>query len=151
MPGGRPVKYDPALNKQVTKLCRLGATDPEIADFLEVDPSTVSKWKHDFPEFSEAIKKGKVLADAEVATKLFKRATGYSHEDVDIKMYEGQIIQTPLRKHYPPDTAAAIFWLKNRQSAKWRDRQETEHSGTVISVIRPKPIDEIEGEKSTLG
>lgn len=27
-------------------------------------------------------------------------------------------------EHYPPDTTAAIFWLKNRQPEKWRDRKE---------------------------
>ena len=29
--------------------------------------------------------------------------------------YEGQVIVEPTIKHYPPDTTAAIFWLKNRK------------------------------------
>ena len=37
----------------------------------------------------------------------------------------------PYTEHYPPDTTACIFWLKNRQKAAWRDRQEVEHSGKV--------------------
>jgi hypothetical protein len=37
-------------------------------------------------------------------------------------MFEGEIITTKLTKHYPPDTTAAIFWLKNRQPGKWRDK-----------------------------
>lgn len=126
--GGRPTDYKPEFAEQAKKLCLLGATDKELADFFEVVESTINLWKVTHLEFSEAIKAGKDLADAEVAEKLYRRATGYSHADVDIKMYEGQIIETSLTKHYPPDTAAAIIWLKNRQKTKWRDRYEQEVS-----------------------
>lgn len=122
---GRPTKYETKFNKQAEKLCKLGATDKELADFFEVAESTLSLWKLEHPRFSESIKKGKETADAEVAEKLFKRATGYSHPDVDIKVVEGKIVTTKLTKYYPPDTAAAIFWLKNRQRRKWRDKIET--------------------------
>lgn len=121
---GRPTKYLPIYNKQAYKLCLLGATDIELADFFEVDEATVNRWKLEFPQFCVSIKKGKEIADAEVANKLYRRATGYSHPEVDIKMYEGGIITTKLTKHYPPDTTAAIFWLKNRKKDKWRDKQE---------------------------
>lgn len=141
METGRPTKYDESYDLQAEKLCKLGATDLELADFFEVAESTIYEWKLAHTNFSEAIKKGKELADAEVAEKLYHRATGYSHEDVDIKMYEGDIIITPLTKHYPPDTTAAIFWLKNRQPKKWRDKQEIQHSGDTESPIIFKSID----------
>jgi len=64
------------------------------------------------------------LADAEVANKLFQRATGYSHDDVHISNYQGQVCITPIIKHYAPDTTACIFWLKNRRPDLWRDRTE---------------------------
>lgn len=123
MPAGRPVKYDENYNKQAYKLCLLGAIDTELADFFEVHVDTINEWKQVYPEFSVSIKRGKQQADSEVAHKLFKRATGYEHEDVDIKVIEGEIVLTELTKHYPPDTAAAIFWLKNRQKQKWMDKQ----------------------------
>lgn len=118
----RPTKYKAEFATQAEKLCKLGATDEELADFFEVALSTLNKWKLDHPGFSESLKKGKTLADAEVAHKLFHRATGYDHPDVDIRVVDNQIVQTPLIKHYPPDTTAAIFWLKNRQKDKWRDK-----------------------------
>lgn len=118
----RPTKYKAEYATQAEKLCKLGATDEELADFFEVALSTVNKWKLDHAEFSESLKKGKTLADAEVASKLFHRATGYEHPDIDIRVIENQIVETPLIKHYPPDTTAAIFWLKNRQKDKWRDK-----------------------------
>jgi hypothetical protein len=126
-PGGRPTKYKPEYAEQVFKLCLLGATDAEIADFFEVAESTVYLWKLEYPEFSEAIKNGKLKADADVANRLYNRAMGYSHEEDKIFQYEGQPIIVPTEKYYPPDTTAAIFWLKNRQPKRWRDR--VEHTG----------------------
>lgn len=128
---GRPTKYLPEYNTQVVKLCLLGATDKDLASFFEVEESTINNWKLEHPEFLESLKEGKEKADATVADRLFKRATGYEHDDVDIKMFEGDIIKTDLIKHYPPDTAAAIFWLKNRRPDLWRDKQEHNISGEL--------------------
>jgi hypothetical protein len=137
---GAPTKYKPEYNEQAYKLCLLGATDAELADFFDVEESTINNWKLAHPEFLESLKRGKAQADAEVASKLFKRATGYEAPDVDIKMYEGQIIQTPLIKHHPPDTAAAIFWLKNRQKDKWRDAKDIDHTTKGESLNQPKDL-----------
>lgn len=131
-PTGRPSKFKPEYCIQAYKLCLLGSTDKDLADFFEVVESTINEWKHSFPEFSESIKKGKVQADAVVAKSLFHRAKGYSHPEIDIRVCDKDIVQTPITKHYPPDTTACIFWLKNRQPEKWRDKQEIAHSGTVI-------------------
>lgn len=135
MPAGRPTKYDPAYCDQVEKLCKLGATDEEIADFFEVAVTTIDNWKNDYPEFLGAIKKGKQIADAEVADKLFKRATGYSHEAVKIFNDEGTPLIVDYTEHYPPDTTAAIFWLKNRQRGKWSDRTITQMEGNPDAPI----------------
>lgn len=41
-------------------------------------------------------------------------------------------------REVPPDTTAAIFWLKNRKPDEWRDRKETELSGGVgVQVSDP--------------
>ena|ERR1051326_7832375 len=121
--GGRPTKYQEAFNRQAYRLCLLGAIDKDLAEFFDVDEATINRWKNDHPRFCVSIKKGKVHADAIVAEKLFKRATGYSHPDVDIKVLKGKIRKTTLIKHYPPDTIAAIFWLKNRDKENWREKQ----------------------------
>lgn len=127
MPAGRPSEYKKEYNEQVEKLCRLGATDKEIADFFDVSEQTLNTWKNKHPEFLESIKKGKVHADAMVADRLYQRALGYEHQDVDLKIYKGEIIETKLTKYYPPDPTAAIFWLKNRRPKEWRDKHEVEH------------------------
>lgn len=130
-PIGRPTKYKHEYAEQAYKLCLLGATDADMADFFNVEVSTLNNWKNEFPEFLESIKKGKMLADANVADRLYQRAMGYEAPDVDIRVVEGEIIETPLTKYYPPDTPAAIFWLKNRQRSKWRDKVDNEVSGSI--------------------
>lgn len=133
---GRPTKYKPEYAEQALKLCRLGATDKELADFFQVNEDTINEWKKVHPEFSESLKEGKLMADAEVADKLFKRATGYSHEAVKIAASPGgDHVAVPYTEHYPPDTTAAIFWLKNRRPDVWRDKQDVQHSGDLIVKI----------------
>jgi hypothetical protein len=129
MPAGRPSKFRPEFVVQAEKLCQLGATDQEIADFFEVEVRTLYRWKVEHEEFCQALKTGKDVADERVERSLFARATGYEHDDTDIRVVEGQIVKTTVRKYYPPETTAAIFWLKNRRG--WKDKQEVEHSGNV--------------------
>lgn len=125
---GRPTKYKKEYDEQVYKICLLGATDAEIASFFEIAESTVNEWKKDHEGFSESIKRGKEIADANVAARLYQRALGFEHDDEEIKVVsmgqgEGSSVQrVPVRKIYPPDPTSAIFWLKNRQPKKWRDK-----------------------------
>lgn len=137
---GRPSKYKQEYAEQARKLCLLGATDAKLADFFEVDEATINRWKHDFPEFCKSLKAGKIQADAEIAESLFNRAKGYVAPDLDIKMYEGQIIETPYMKHYPPDATSMIFWLKNRQPDLWREKREAvevnDDNEITINVVR---------------
>ncbi len=49
---GRPTKYKAEYAEQAAKLCKLGATDAQLADFFEVSVSTVNLWKVEHREFS---------------------------------------------------------------------------------------------------
>jgi len=140
---GRPTDYRPEYAAQAEKLCKLGATDKELADFFEVHEDTVNAWKTAHEEFSVSVKAGKQLADANVAERLYERAMGFEHDSEEIKVVEGAIERVPIRKIYPPDTTAAIFWLKNRQKDKWRESSRTELTGAdgkdliPINIIMP--------------
>lgn len=123
---GRPTPYKAEYSEQAFKLCLLGATDKDLADFFDVTETTINNWKIKHSVFFESIKKGKVVADSEIASKLFQRAKGYEHKGIDIKMIKGKIVKTPIIKHFPPDVTAAIFWLKNRSPKNWRDKVDTE-------------------------
>lgn len=121
---GRPSLYREEYAEQAFKLCLLGATDIQLADFFGVVEQTITNWKSEHEDFLGSITRGKMMADAEIASSLYHRAKGYSHPDVHISSYEGDITITDIVKHYPPDTPAASLWLRNRQPSKWRDKVE---------------------------
>ncbi|SET41116.1 hypothetical protein SAMN05216326_12552 [Nitrosomonas marina] len=126
--GGRPTKYRDEYAEQAYKLCLLGYTDKELADFFGVAESTINEWKVDHREFSESISNGKVRADAVAAERLFVRVCGYRYTETKTKVGftedgdEFSIERTVTEKEVPPDVNAAFLWLKNRQASRWRDR-----------------------------
>lgn len=129
--GGRPTIYTAETAAFGYRLALLGLTDEEIGHALGVSETTINAWKTRHIEFSEALIRGKVVADAKVASSMYERACGYSHDAVKIFMPAGALepVYAPYIERYPPDTQAASLWLRNRQPAKWRDKQEHEHSG----------------------
>lgn len=143
MTRGRKSAYRPEFAEQAAKLCELGATDVELADFFEVSITTVNNWKSQFPEFFAALKAGKDAADDRIERSLYAKATGYTFDAVKIFCSkDGVVTQVPYREHVPPDTTAMIFWLKNRRKDQWRDRQEHEHTGKDGAAIEVTVTDE---------
>lgn len=121
---GRPTKYRSEYAHQAYKLCLLGYTDKGLADFFMVAESTLNLWKKEHPEFSESLRSGKCIADAEVANSVYVRATGYTHDAVHVSVFMGDVTLTDIQKHHPPDIAAAKMWLYNRQPHLWKAKVE---------------------------
>jgi transcriptional regulator with XRE-family HTH domain len=138
---GRPGIYVESMNERAYKLCLLGLTDADLATAFGVSEATLNNWKSAHPEFLESLKRGKEIADANVVKGLYRRAIGYSHPEEKIFQYKGETIRAQTTKHDPPDTTACIFWLKNRQPARWRDKQEQQHSGTVRIIATSEDED----------
>ncbi len=119
---GRRSTFRDEYVDQARKLALLGATDAQLGDFFGVDERTINRWKQRHPEFCQSLKEGKADADARVAESLYRRALGYTAPAEDIRVIDDTLVRTDTEKHYPPDTTACIFWLKNRQPAMWRDK-----------------------------
>jgi DNA-binding XRE family transcriptional regulator len=146
MPAGRPSGYDPEKHPRfVSSLAELGATDHEIAKALGVSLRTLNNWKGKHPELLHSLNVGKHLPDQRVKRSLYQRAVGYSQIEDDIRTITlpngggSEIVITPVIKHYPPDTTACIFWLKNRMPEEFRTNPEEsvkESVDRVIEVIR---------------
>jgi hypothetical protein len=80
-------------------------------------------------------------ADARVERSLYQKAVGYSYDSVKIFMPAGAKapIYAPYVEHIPPSDVAAIFWLKNRDPANWRDAWQIEAS-VGRYIISDKPM-----------
>lgn len=136
---GRQSTFDPDRLAEVKALCWHGATDPEIADFLGIDPATLYRWKHQFPDLCEALTISKEHADARVRRTLYHKAVGYTviqKEAIKVKTgpdtEEVEVVE--VEKHIPASDTAIKFWLVNRDRANWRDQTDVEHSGQVATT-----------------
>jgi hypothetical protein len=118
---GRPrFEITPEVCEKVENLASQGLTVDQIALVLGVSHWTIYERQNEFPEFSDAIKRGRGKGIANVTNALYQKAT------VD------------------KDNTAIIFYLKNR--AGWVDKQEiqsTVEQRHVIDLTRI-PDDQLE-------
>lgn len=137
---GAPTKFSKRICEVVYKLMMLGASQKEMADILDIDEDTFRRWKNEKQEFYAALKAGGDLADAHMASKLYHRGIGYEHPEEKIFSNDGVITRVMTTRHYPPDTGAALTWLKNRQPEKWKDKVEHDHRvGRAFSIPEQEP------------
>ena len=102
---------------------RDGLTEPQIANNLGIAIRTLCDYKLKYPQFLQAIKKGKEVVDFEVENALFKNAIN-------------------------GNVTAQIFWLKNRKKDNWKDKVEVTNVGNEVNnqisnianlINNPKP------------
>ncbi len=118
--GGAKTRYMKDYDEQAEMLCKLGLIDRELGEFFGVTEQTINNWKKDHPTFRQALMRGKVIADAKVASRMFDRAVGCKVLEEKAFMYEGKIPKTKVEKELPPDTQAGRLWLHNRQKEHWK-------------------------------
>lgn len=138
---GRPNEFKPEYVDMAKRAALLATTNEKLAKFFDIGMATFVRWMAEHEDFRIAVKQGREYADAHVAESLYHRATGYSHPAVKILMQKTRIVEgegdskvvteehepllVPFTEHYPPDTEAAKFWLKNRHPDTWRDKFDT--------------------------
>lgn len=121
---GRPSKYDPAFCDQIREFLKDGYSVAAFAGHIGVSYSTVKLWEQEHPEFSAAVKEARAAATLWWENRARSVAMGG----------EG-------------NPTAVIFGLKNRAPEEWRDKMETEHSGSVSvtkierQIVRPQNTD----------
>jgi len=136
---GRPPMYTQwiAANglAQVRNWAEEGLINKQIANNMGINVATLYEWQDRFPEFADALRKGKKVIDVQVENSLLKRALGYQYEE---DVYEADangdfVVVKRVVKTEAPNTAAQIFWMKNRRPEEWRDKVDisNEHSGTI--------------------
>ena len=128
---GRPSKYIEEYAEQARKLCKLGATDPDLAEFFKVHLSTIWEWSTSHEAFSDAIRIGMNQANDCVDRSLYMKARGYFLDGVKVMTVDKAVVEHPIREYYPPDTTAIMWWQRNRRPDLWRERQDVNVSGSL--------------------
>lgn len=105
---GRPSIYDPAFCQEAEQFIAEGYSVAAFAGHIGVAVRTVYNWMESHPEFMHSVKVGQAGAVAWWEKRLRDMAEN------------GQ-----------GNATAIIFGLKNRAPEEWRDKTETEHSGSV--------------------
>jgi hypothetical protein len=133
---GRPGSYRPENAELARKFCRLGATNQDLADCFEVSVGTIDYWIKTRSEFADGVRRGRVIADASVAQRLFSRAMGYTIETKKHVLYRGEPRELPDFIHYPPDVTACMFWLRNRRPQWWSERRtRLQENGLTVEEL----------------
>lgn len=145
---GRPSKFNDAIKEKILSLARAGKTNEQIADIIGVHVRTIENWQGNKPDLMWALKEAKHAADDLVEASLFSRAVGYSHPEEKVFQNEGDIVTHNTVKQYPPDVAAAIFWLKNRQPDKWREKMPGEEEKFNITISLADKLAKARGRAS---
>lgn len=135
---GRKSKYETHVKPYlhlITQWCKNGSTEAQIYKKLKVGKDGFYDYKKKYKELSEALKIGKDDSDDLVESALYKRAVGYSYDEVR-EEYDGDVLikKTVVRKQEAPDTTAQIFWLKNRRPDRWRNNDRLEISNNNTDV-----------------
>ena len=123
---------------------RDGLTDKQIANKAQICERTLNNWKKKYPAVKEALATGKEVADYEVEKSLYQRAIGYTKVLFEEKLDKDGCVHTLKKEvHYPPDTLAQIFWLKNRKPEVWREKvqldQNSNEENKKVVIINDLP------------
>lgn len=142
--------FKPEYIEQARKLYKKGFTDFEVADFFEVNKTTIMNWVAACPEFARIRVDAKQVADVEVKRALYDRARGYEIPVEKIFCKDGVVTRVESREHVPADPKAAKYWLENRDPDKWKTRREVTGANgeplnpSSIELVAPKrPLIEI--------
>lgn len=141
---GRKSTFNGKVQSTILRLIEDGKTEEQIAEIVGVSKSTINNWKGKHPEFLYALRESRQVADELVEAALFNRAVGYSHPEEKVFLSKDfGIVTHDTVKHYPPDTTAAMFWLRNRQPKEWREKTEPDVNVTNnVNTLTDEQLDE---------
>lgn len=122
---------------------RDGLTLEQIAHNMGVNIATLHRWRQEYCEICDALKRGREVVDIQVENALLRRALGYSYNEttreLELDPLTGEkTLKTTkvVTKQVAPDTTAQIFWLKNRRPDKWRDKPVDETESATLSAAK---------------
>ena len=128
--------------------CRDGASDRDVCELIGISYSTLYRWISKYPEFAEAMVKGKEVVDRMVENALLKRCLGYDYVETERIRKDGIIVsEKKVKKYMPPDVTACAIWLNNRKPDEWKRNRDNytiseNESSVQINIIKKNTPDE---------
>jgi len=164
---GRKSKYETYVKIRFDEILgwiKLGIIEAEICSRLGIAVSSWEKYKTEFLELTELLKKGHAKINNDVVNALYKTCIGYIVDETEVinlvpldkygepkKDNAGNIIKPKvakirkLTKHILPNTTALIFWLKNKLPGEFKDKHEHEIDLNIkVTKARQPTPEEIE-------
>jgi hypothetical protein len=127
----------------LTNYFLLGATVKDVAQFLCMDEDELEFVIQTNHLVADAVRKGSVCADANVAKALYRRACGYTGLEAKVVQTEEGVRVVEFEQHYAPDVRAAMFWLAKRRPDMWGDKQAKPEDSRESSAKAEAVRDEI--------
>jgi len=119
-----PEAYDAKADHMSWK----GFSNAQMAEAFGIDEHTFYRWLEVHPTFRRSVENGRDEVDVRITKSMARKAMGQvvtkerfvydKHGDLEQKVVE--------RVELPISETAGIFWLKNRQPDRWRDKQEVQ-------------------------
>lgn len=132
-------KYDADFPEQAFHLTKVGGVRADLAEAFGCGEDQIDEWIKKYPEFRDAMEKGREARNSYVIKALFHRAKGYSIEQTKVFIDKfGTVTKVPYIENYPPDSHACMFWLRNRDPANWKEVSKSEH--TIAGTIELKQL-----------
>ncbi len=119
-PRGAKKQYNAEIPKWAARYAKLGINEETLALWLEINVSTLRRWKKEYPDLKAAIDTSRKELDAKVAGSVYRRAIGFKYTEVEEKISEtGKKAVKTTTKYMPGDVSAALHILKNRYVDHW--------------------------------
>lgn len=120
---------------------RDGYSFSDIAKRIGISAPQLTKWRNEYPEIADALKKGSELIDYKVESALLKAALGYKTKETTIitTLRNGKTVETTTQtvtKEVPPNVPACQTWLYNRRSDKWKNRNS---KSSIVDDLNDNP------------
>ncbi len=147
------LKYDPETFPQLAEeYARDGYSDKEIFQQLGIVKDTYYKYLKKYPDFSDAIKRGRVPINLKVEKAFLSRCLGMEYEVVNKRVLEvpkvtvtkimdakGKLINTTedvqkqrtvqvstMQKRILPHVGACKHWLRTKKGEVWNKKENKE-------------------------
>lgn len=144
---GQPSKIDDIDLEWVQRLAAGGLTKKEIAGACGIAVSTLMDYQNRYPEFLEAIERGRARDIADIENALHKAAKGYAvvEEKLQYDTQVGKWARETYIRQSDPDVKAALAILQHAETGSWKPKTDVEMKFPEALVLKSlatgKPIE----------